>query len=124
MNKFKAKNYCLSIWIYIIRNHIHWCILITLLLAFMLVEYEGFFLTWYNKDVMPIVSQFHSDIFMWFAALIAIIMCGILQCRFKNEYVYDSRIVYVVFVICTLIGRYRVSNMLKLANKNPAIFGK
>lgn len=61
---------------------------------------------------MPIVSLFHSDIFIWFATLIAVIMCGILLCRrFKNDYVYDGRIVYIVILLCFLLGKYRLSGM-------------
>lgn len=112
MNKSTIKDFCLSVWKYLLRHKLHWFALITLLLAFLLHEYESAFLTWYNKTVMPIVSLFHSDIFVWIASLMAIIMISILLCkRFHNEYVYDSRIVFVVLVLCTLIGRCRVLDM-------------
>ena len=112
MNITKIKEYGHAIWNYIVRNNIHWFILITLILAFMLAEYEDVFVLWYDKAVMPIVSQFHSDIFIWLAALISNIMVGVLLYRrYRNEYVYDSRIVYGVSVLTLLILKYRLSGI-------------
>lgn len=112
MNKSQNKDDGSSVWNYLLSHKLHWYTLITLLLIFLFYEYESIFIAWFDKTVMPIISLFHSDIFVWLASLMAIIMISILLCRrFKNEYVYDSRIVYVVFVTFALIGRYRVSNM-------------
>lgn len=112
MNKSKIKEYIHSIWNYILQKHIHWFTLITLILAFMLAEYEAGFISWYDKTIMPIVSQFRSDVFVWFAGLIGITMSGGILCRrYRNGYVYDSRIVYGVTVLSLLIGRYRLSGM-------------
>lgn len=112
MNKSAIKDICLSIWKYLLKHKLHWFAIIALLMAFLLHEYESAFLTWYDKTVMPIVSLFNSDIFVWISSLMAVIMISILLYkRFHNEYVYDSRIVFVVLVLCTLIGRYRVLDM-------------
>lgn len=112
INKSKIKEYCHTLLGYVLRNNVHWFTLITLLLAFLLYEYEGAFLVWYNKTAMPVVSLFHSDIFVWIASLMSFIMMSmLLYRRFKDEYVYDSRIVYGMAVLCILIGKYRVSGM-------------
>lgn len=112
MNKSKIKEYRHTAWNYILQNNIHWFTLITLILAFMLAEYEAVFISWYDKTMMPIVSQFRSDVFVWFAALIGITMSGvILSRRYRNGYVYDSRIVYGVTVLSLLICRYRLSGV-------------
>lgn len=112
MSKSKIKEYGHTIWNYILQNNIHLFTLITLILAFMLAEYEAVFISWYDKTMMPIVSQFRSDLFIWFVALIGITMSGlILGRRYRNEYVYDSRIVYFVTVLTLLIGRFRLSGM-------------
>lgn len=112
INKTEIKEYYHTILGYIPRNNVHWFTLITLLLAFLLYEYEGAFLVWYNKTAMPIFSLFYSDIFVWIASLMSFIMVSmLLYRRFKDEYVYDSRIVYGMAVLCILIGKYRVSGM-------------
>ena len=112
MIKSKFKEYVHTFWSYIVRNIVHWFILTTLILAFMVAEYEDVFIIWYGKAVMPIVSQFHSDIFIWLAALISIIMVSVmLYRRCRNEYIYDSRIVYGVTVLSLLIIKYRLSGM-------------
>lgn len=112
MNKSKIKEYEHTILSYIISNNILWFTLITLILAFMFAEYEDVFIIKYDKAVMPIVSQFHSDIFIWLAALISIIMVSVmLYRRCRNEYIYDSRIVYGVTVLSLLIIKYRLSGM-------------
>lgn len=102
----------LFVWNFLLRHKLQWFTLTTLILAFLLYEYEGTFFAWYNKTVMPIVSSFHSDIFVWLASLMILIMSSALLCRrFKDEYVYDGRIVYIVLVLSIIIGRYRLSSM-------------
>lgn len=112
MKEFKIKEFCLSVWNDLIGHKLQWFILVTLLLAFVLYEYESALLTWYDKTVMPIVSLFHSDIFIWLSVLIVIfVISNILRRRFKDGYVYDSRIVFAVAILCSLVGKYRVSGM-------------
>lgn len=112
MRKKQISKIFLSVWNFLLRHKLQWFTLTTLILAFLLYEYESTFLAWYNKTVMPIVSLFHSDIFVWLASLMILIMSSALLCRrFKDEYVYDGRIVYIVLVLSIIIGRYRLSGM-------------
>ena len=115
MNKYENITYCkncLSVWNFLIRHHLQWFTLTTFLLAFLLYEYEGIFCAWYNKTIMPIISLFQSDIFVWIASLMILVKSFfLLYRRFKDEYVYDGRIVYIVLVLCFIIGRYRLSGM-------------
>lgn len=97
---------------YFQQNNISRLILITLVLSFMLVEYECIFLTWYDENIMPIISKFHSDIFAWSGALVSVGMASnLLYRRLRDGYIYNIRIVYAMIVLCILIGRYRLSGI-------------
>lgn len=84
---------------------------ITLIFSFTISEYEELYMLWYNQNVMPIISQFKSDVFIWFIVVILLIYTNAIYCkRYKRDYVYDTKLTFGIAFVLFLLLRSRLSD--------------
>jgi hypothetical protein len=85
-------------------------VLVFLTIAYVLATYKTQFMSWYDNNIMPILSYFISNIWI---RLLTFILCVVaiydIVRRVKVRYQYDKRIVLILFFVSVVLAYCRVS---------------
>ncbi len=85
-------------------------LLLSLIIAFVFTEYRGYFIDWYDENIIPILALFKSDVYIWAVTTIsALFLLCMLTKRLKECYRFDSRILWFLSVVVIISSIYRWS---------------
>ncbi|MBQ2174215.1 MAG: hypothetical protein II453_03770, partial [Alphaproteobacteria bacterium] len=94
-------------------------IILCLAITYVLVSYKTQYMAWYNKNLIPIIGLFISNIWISLLTfiLIVIAICDIVK-RYRARYQYDVKVILslffvsIVLIVCRLSGDYDYVNWI------------
>lgn len=94
-------------------------IILCLAITYVLVTYKTQYMAWYNKNLIPIIGLFISNIWISLLTfiLIVIAICDIVK-RYRARYQYDVKVILLLFfasivlIVCRLSGDYDYVNWI------------
>lgn len=94
-------------------------LILCLAITYVLVTYKTQYMAWYNKNLIPIIGLFISNIWISLLTfiLIVIAICDIVK-RYRARYQYDVKVILLLFfasivlIVCRLSGDYDYVNWI------------
>lgn len=94
-------------------------IILCLAITYVLVTYKTQYMAWYNKNLIPIIGLFISNIWIVLLTfiLIVIAICDIVK-KYRARYQYDVKVILslffvsIVLIVCRLSGDYDYVNWI------------
>ncbi|SDF21021.1 KAP family P-loop domain-containing protein [Bacteroidales bacterium KHT7] len=83
-------------------------ITLSLFIAYIFVAYIDWYIDWHNKNVVSILSQFKSNIWMQLLTGVLIVIAGYdLKSKYQLRYHYDWKVILPLFLVSILLAYYR-----------------
>ncbi len=84
-------------------------LILSLFIAYIFVAYIDWYIDWYNENVVSILSQFKSNIWMQLltGVLIVIAVYDLIS-KLRVRYHYDKKIILPLFLVSILLAYYRI----------------